>query len=404
MPNPTETVDVDDPGDDTQRRFRYQHAYGLILIAGSVLRDLDYAAIWCEQQEDILGEIEANLFDAFQIKSRKEHRGLWKLSEEPLYNAIAKFTELEKIFTSQFRNYAFVSNVDCLDSDTDQHRDNSLPLLMRVLKDKPSSEWAIKRHNDLAVQVGCTSELLVRTIKKLKIIKGPGLDSFDSELCQLHLSRVPECLNFNAAKLAEIRDTNIYRIFRASSLGVDSPTQHYAGLTAGSRLNPLLQEKRLSSDGLKISIQESIVGQSRYPSSLRSLQIGAASERMPVLAQKMSRGGILDFYESMRRRALSAEQRILGELGTPGTDPEQLIADLESLVLTQCEDAHLRAKQQPAPYGEKMLIDVQDRLVALSKEPARVYRFDSDALIGIAGLLSSECKVWWSDRFVPVSE
>ncbi len=37
-----------DPGDATARNFRYQHAYGAMLLIAARCGDFPYVAIWCE--------------------------------------------------------------------------------------------------------------------------------------------------------------------------------------------------------------------------------------------------------------------------------------------------------------------------------------------------------------------
>jgi hypothetical protein len=113
----------------------------------------------------------------------------------------------------------------------------------------------------------------------------------------------------------------------------------------------------------------------------------------------MFRGDLTSHYEMMRRRALTAEQELL-DLATRPNDGNTLLSQIENVVLAECDDANLRAKQKGNPYGQAMLIDVQDRLKRISEtEPARVHRQSYDLLIGVAGLLTSECKVWWSEHF-----
>jgi hypothetical protein len=64
------------------------------------------------------------------------------------------------------------------------------------------------------------------------------------------------------------------------------------------------------------------------------------------------------------------------------------------------DDANLRASQTGEPYGPTMLIDVQNRLKKISElDPSRVHYQSYDLLVGVAGLLTSECKVWWSEIF-----
>ena len=49
-------VQSNDPGDETQRNFRYQHAYGVILLISAGRGSLPYSNIWCEFYEDFLCE------------------------------------------------------------------------------------------------------------------------------------------------------------------------------------------------------------------------------------------------------------------------------------------------------------------------------------------------------------
>jgi hypothetical protein len=50
-----------------------------------------------------------------------------------------------------------------------------------------------------------------------------------------------------------------------------------------------------------------------------------------------------------------------------------------------------------------MLMDAQSRLRELAQnQPTEVGRHTYDCLVGVAGLLTSECRVWWSPRF-PIS-
>ena len=78
---PTDAIDTEDPGDETQRNFRYQHAYGVILLVRAHLGTLPYVAIWCEQHEDFLGERTDGRYDGWQIKTRGSYRPRWRLTD-----------------------------------------------------------------------------------------------------------------------------------------------------------------------------------------------------------------------------------------------------------------------------------------------------------------------------------
>ena len=73
---PIEVRPEGDPGDDVQRRFRYQHAYGVILLLRSVLEPDSYKCIWCEFHDDYLAQSNGH-FDCYQIKTATPEHGHW---------------------------------------------------------------------------------------------------------------------------------------------------------------------------------------------------------------------------------------------------------------------------------------------------------------------------------------
>ena len=76
------------------------------------------------------------------------------------------------------------------------------------------------------------------------------------------------------------------------------------------------------------------------------------------------------------------------------------MTQIEQVVLGECREAHLRARQASMPYGPAMMIDVQDRLRRIAREEtALIGDHTYECLIGMAGLLTRECVVWWSPRF-----
>jgi hypothetical protein len=94
--SPTDKRDQTDPGDEVLRRFRYQFAYGVILLVGAATRRLEYRAIWCEQHEDYLAEDSNQNFDAYQIKTKKPELGAWELNDEAMWKSMARFVELDR--------------------------------------------------------------------------------------------------------------------------------------------------------------------------------------------------------------------------------------------------------------------------------------------------------------------
>lgn len=110
MNSPTDSRDQIDPGDEVLRKFRYQHAYGVILSVGMATGRLACKALWCEHHEDFLTEKADGLFDAYQIKTRKSELGEWQLSDEAFWKSIARFVRLDLAYPGKIQSFKFVSN------------------------------------------------------------------------------------------------------------------------------------------------------------------------------------------------------------------------------------------------------------------------------------------------------
>lgn len=101
----------------------------------------------------------------------------------------------------------------------------------------------------------------------------------------------------------------------------------------------------------------------------------------------------------MRRQALTAEAALL-EVASRTADGKQTVSQVENVVLLECADASLRIDPRAHPLGPPMLIDVQDRLKRIAKEtPSKVNYQPYEVLVGMAGMLTEACKVWWSEKF-----
>ena len=113
------------------------------------------------------------------------------------------------------------------------------------------------------------------------------------------------------------------------------------------------------------------------------------------------RNTLAEEVQYMRDRERAAEYHLLEDIARrPGQYPE-LLTQLEQMVLGECVEAHLRARQSSSPYGSAMMIDMQDRLRRLAFErPEMIRNHTYECLMGVAGLLTSDCRVWWSPRFV----
>ena len=73
--SPIENYDTQDPGDEMQRRIRYQHGYGIVLFCAAVNGSIELKSLWFEQKEDIILEKDNSYFVFYQVKTRDKTLG-----------------------------------------------------------------------------------------------------------------------------------------------------------------------------------------------------------------------------------------------------------------------------------------------------------------------------------------
>jgi hypothetical protein len=403
MNSPTDSRDQSDPGDEVIRKFRYQHAYGVVIAILAVNQTRPYRAIWCEQHEDLLAERNDDLFEAFQVKTRKPETGAWNISDEAFVKSIRRFIELDAAFPGKITAFHFVSNADFSDSEAKLNVHLSpVKLLKAVLESKAPSDLTgapLKGFNLLRSLVECADAALFSVFQRIKLVHGPTERAFEDEICQTHLPSLDLCEGLSAGSLAKILNALIARMELASSLSSSNPLRHCASILASGDEDPYLHAKRVTANDIKLVIQDACYMGVQYPEELATLSLTPGRENRPVLKTKMDAGGLAANFEAMRRKALAAQYALI-DLGTRAGDGKKLQAQLENVVLSECDEAYLRAKAQSSLFGSAMLLDLQEQLKRIATTESMKARGQPyEVLVGVAGLLSDDCKVWWSDQF-----
>jgi Cap4-like dsDNA endonuclease family protein len=259
--SPDEVLDTVDTGDETQHRFRYQHAYGVILLLAALSSEKPYTALWCEHHEDLLGQRNDGFFDAYQIKTRRN--GLWNLSDDPVKDSIKRFVEVDQRFPGKIKEFFFVSNAGYENNNAQNRAGRSPKRFLQAVKDASSPSDLTPPFNtafeELRSHCHCEPLSLMTVLKKLNFLSGPGLDSFEAEIAQDHLSAIPQCRDLSAPPLAQLLDELIAKVYKASGLNVSDPARHWYDLTKNDHGNPTLQAKRIA-----IESALSFIGENRF--------------------------------------------------------------------------------------------------------------------------------------------
>jgi hypothetical protein len=179
--SPAITPAIDDPGDATERNYRYQHTYGVILLIAA-RRDLKpYVAVFCEHHEDLLGERSDGRFDGYQLKTSRPELGAWTMSDPELVKSIGRFVDLVVTFGDQIADLFFVSNTafdEVTSESKDDRRRGACPRsFLEHIRDC-SSEAEIaspfaKVFNALVASCGCSEGELLQVLKRVDLLVGP---------------------------------------------------------------------------------------------------------------------------------------------------------------------------------------------------------------------------------------
>ncbi len=401
---PDTLIDHSDPGDETQNRFRYQHAYGIVLLIAAIKQELPYVALWCEHWEDFLAERVDGRFASYQVKTRKPENGPWKFNDDAFVKSIKRFVQLDEEFPDKILHHHFVSNLNPFHSSVEKEKVKCPGLILQTIacseKIEKLAETLQATIGALADNLTVSTDKLYSTLKRTKFIKGPSLDGYDSEVAHLHLANCDFCSKLNASQLNGVRDELIHLIYRASSLGVDDPAIHWVALGDPDSMKPQLYAKRVSVDDVKEQVLARDIGFRFTPSDgIYSLKKSQGSHKS-ALEQKFSQGGLGQYQDFMKWRAMSAEEHLL-ELVARDPDKANLIVDqLRGVVQGTCLDAHAQVSGNPEPWEPAMYKKVIDDLKRIhSEEPSNISFQDFNCLMGVAGLLTDECLVWWSPEF-----
>lgn len=404
---PTEVRPVDDPGDDTQRRFRYQHAYGVILLLRALLQPGTYKCVWCEYHDDYLAQSNGH-FDCFQIKTGTPEYGPWDLGREEMIGALRKFAAFATRFPGRYGSFYFVSNVKQFDTQQKPKLHKSpiqfAAAAQKAVGNEELAEPFKSRIGALATKCETDAACLFNVLKNLKFILGPSKDDFEVVLSATHVASHPLCKHLPPAELNNLRDELLQKVYEASSRQVDGPEKHWCCVNGVPAEDPWLKAKQLFPSTVEAVISQKRQVPFRYSPVETTIDKHRTDGGLSIFEKKVANGGLIEHFETMKRRTISAERHLLELAASKPEKIDEIRNQLECFVQGACDDAKLKQDGRALPYGTSMLRDVQEKLQkAVDDTPGMVCNQPFDFLVGVAGLLTEGCKVWWGPKF-PLDE
>lgn len=394
-----------DRGDETQAVYMYQWAVGVVILAGALTTQSQYAAIWCEHHDDLLAELPSGGFHAIQVKTLSAQGATWKCGDSGFSDAMRKFAALESEYPSEIEQYLFVSNAKpyipaktanlpmSLASSPFRIRDECRAVVGQAHIPAPYKA----SFDSLVKSTGVAPETLFNVLRKLEFQAGLPLEGFREHL-GLVIGGIPACKEFTIARLDVVRDELLFLVGKASSLDVPSLNFYSSILQSDGRPVAAARSKRISIEDFNIVLKQHPSGGFRYADVGGHLQLGKASGQMEVLRQKMNAGFVGAYFDSVWLQAMAAERRLM-EVALADPDAAMRITkQLEGVMLVECQNAEADAALEVEERRRGLLIfqRILQRTEELSRiDKASVENERPETLRGVAGLLSGSCKFAW---------
>lgn len=395
-----------DRGDETQERFRYQWAIGVWLLAQSLTGARAVRALWCEHHDDYLLELLTGRYVAVQVKTDSRENARWRWSDDALVDSLARFCAFEKEHGAAIDSYEFVSNaapyvpaastkrVDSLAASPDR----LIQCCVRASTPEGLEEPYKAAFAALVGKTGGESAVLFEVLRKLQFAQGPVLRGYDDTFAASVVPKLPGCAGLTAIACCRMRDELIGLVQGACRLRVDGIDGAVAYLATNGRPDAAIRGKCITPESAAELVARIRQPMFRYVDSGAGIDIGAVAGRADVLNRKMRNAYLGSQFESLRMRMDSADQRLMERALLEPDGFDAVANQLVSTVLVECKDIEAMTYDHADEKTRGLAIykQILQRMDSLAREePERVCREPKDTLMGIAGMLSGECRFAW---------
>ncbi|PED91596.1 hypothetical protein CON43_01200 [Bacillus cereus] len=403
--SPDQVLSKTDPGDEVQRRFRYQHTYTALISIQMASGKIAYKELLCELHEDILGIRNDGKFEGIQIKTKQISDGPFELEEESIVKSLLRFIKLYNNFPGSFKKFIFVSNCPTRDDETGKSLNN---LINKAKNKKPKDPFRPntleKFFKSLCEKSSSNEQDVINVLSIIEIQQGPSIEDIESKILTDHLGKMDECSETPLPKLRIILNSIVSHIYFASSKRVENPLQDYIAFVNGNE--QLLEKVHINTKRITINRITKLITEPLTKNLFLGSRKGPPSKNnsltSDLMFHKMECGLIEeDSIEIMDDLRASAETYILKNHYKTKNPTETLkqLDQIFTIIKNQAIESKSRSKLKGSPYGVVMLHDIEDRLEKIvENRHDDVYQTPYEILKGIIGILTNECKVAFSEE------
>ncbi|RST80580.1 DUF4297 domain-containing protein [Aquibium carbonis] len=408
--SPDLVLDKADSGDDVAARFDYQHAYAAINAIRLITGEGDCVEVICENQEDFLLKKISGRFIGTQIKTRKITLPPFKAGDEQITIALGKFCLLDQKFPGCFEGFDFTTNHSFWKNEQSL---NNLPWLLDTLRQRGGIKGlrensAMRQYvEEIAASTGLSPQNVAATLLRTTIRGHEAEITHIGSNVKEALCECPGMEELPYATVATIAKALVQLAREASAKALRGPiTELYAPGTDLTQVvdGQLLAGKRICKADVLGVIDRFKGGGKPYEDINVSTLVtpSDAPSDLVIAFRKLAKGGVeAGRVTNIEDRVRSFESLFLEWSRRYGVnEATKRYNNVLAAVQFEAAEAQAAAEKGGGPYGSAMFGLLADRLMARVRDDRdQLHGCRPEHLIGAAGLLTQQCKTWWSPQF-----
>ncbi|HMR54770.1 MAG TPA: dsDNA nuclease domain-containing protein [Amaricoccus sp.] len=410
MTSPDAVLDKSDPGDDVAARFDYQHSYAAINAIRLITGEGNIDEVICENHEDYLLKNRTGKFIGTQIKTRRITLQPFKAGESQVTNALGKFCLLDQKFPGCFEGFDFTTNHAFWENEQSL---SNLPWLLATLRQRGDIK-GLRENNPLrqfvegiAASTGLSPRDVAATLLRTSARGHESEITHIRSNVQEALCECPGVKDLPYATVAAIAKAVIQLARDASAKTLRGPiTELFA---PGTDLKQAVDDQRLAGKRICKADVLAVIDQFKGGSKpyqdidVTTLVTPAdAPSDLVVAFRKLAKGGVeAARVTNIEDRVRSFEALFIEWSRKYGADEaKKRYNNVLAAVQFEAAEAHASAEKGAEPYGSTMYGTLAERLMARARDDRdQLHGCRPEHLIGAAGVLTQQCKTWWSRHF-----
>lgn len=404
---PSTVLDLNDPGDDTLERYKYQCSVAAINCVRLVSSKPEIVRVICENYEDIILELADGSFIGQQVKTRNLDLDPFKATDNAVTKSLCRFCSLDQAFPGAFSTFDFSTNHWFWEASENER---NLPWLIKRIKERggvkrlPSKNPLRSFVQRLCAQTDLAESSVVSTLCRTVLnCRKESVGSIASHVREA-VGTYPETSNLTLSQNAKIAEDLVNLTFQASSKKMDGNVADlYA---AGTDFKDVLNAHVLAGKCITHKqVKEVLVppNPSTEPLELAALvPIESLPVHLAVMVQKLDKGGLQAArIEQMNDLVYSFHALILRWLSRYGREQaEERYQTLLATVKFECTESQVACEAADKPYAPEMYEQLFTRLQSrVADEHDSLHGCRAEHLMGAAGMLTEQCHAWWSPKF-----